>query len=350
MRVLLPPVVGTNISRGKRCYLSVPVTNVGDETGEIKVTGFVYSATGPSASDSYGDPSGYYGQIESWIGGDNGRGVAVNGDWVTVPPGQTVTVTATSASSLNWANWAHIYLCGAVRRPGGSRLYDQEHYRWYPYSFLTIEAPPQPSPPIAIGKGVRQSCSPFYLYVFGHSLMPGSPPADVMAKTSPYCGIDIVDPATYLDGSGLSFPCEFVVATYNHPGEIWPPYGLKVEFSWYRRRGNIRCFYWYYDIVPLEGYYYPYPWVFAYIGASPNWGDTEIGEDGYYYVIVTATKRNVNTGQVVWTGSYQADFLVTGVGGIPYTGARVSGLPATAGTVTRTRPAGVASPAVRYRR
>lgn len=115
------------------------VTNIGDEDGEFSVTGFVYSASGPSAADSYGDPNQFYGQIQNWIAGSNTRGTAVNSGWVPIPKGGSQTLNADSASTLMWTGNSHVYIVGAVRRPGTSqRLSDREHYRFFPNAFQVL--------------------------------------------------------------------------------------------------------------------------------------------------------------------------------------------------------------------
>ncbi|MGB9887914.1 MAG: hypothetical protein ACPLRW_13115 [Moorellales bacterium] len=135
---IVPELTGADVQKGNRCRITVTVTNIGDETGEFKVTGFVYSASGPSASDSYGDPNGYYGRIESWIGGSNTKGTAVNSGWVTLSKGQSATFYADSTSTLMWTGYSHVYICAATRRPGGSRLYDREHYRFFANAFRVV--------------------------------------------------------------------------------------------------------------------------------------------------------------------------------------------------------------------
>lgn len=133
-RILVPRLAGATVARGRRCRVSVAITNMGDAAGEFKLIGFVYSSAGPYASDSYGDPSGYYGRIENWIGNSNTRGTALEGFWVTISPGGSMTVYANSVDSLMWTGPSHIYLVGAVRY-GGSRLSNREHYRFFPNAF-----------------------------------------------------------------------------------------------------------------------------------------------------------------------------------------------------------------------
>jgi len=146
--LIVPRITGADVQQGSRCRVTATVTNIGDEVGEFALTGFVYSAAGPYASDSYGDPSGYYGQIQNWIGGSNSRGTSINSGWATLSPGSSTTLYADSASSLNWTGYSHVYIVGACRRPGGARLYDREHYRFFPNAFqVIVPAPPPPPPP-----------------------------------------------------------------------------------------------------------------------------------------------------------------------------------------------------------
>ncbi|MGB9887915.1 MAG: hypothetical protein ACPLRW_13120 [Moorellales bacterium] len=139
--LMVPRIVAANVNQGQRCRVSVTVTNIGDEVGEFSITGFVYSASGPSAADSYGDPNGYYGQIQSWIGGNNARGTAINSSPVTLNPGASATLNADSASTLQWTGNSHVYIVGACKK-SGTRLYDREHYRFFPNAFQVV-APTQ---------------------------------------------------------------------------------------------------------------------------------------------------------------------------------------------------------------
>lgn len=141
--LIVPTMTGVDVARGSRVRIRVTLTNIGDEPGSFKITGFIYSAQGPTAADSYGDPSGYYGRIQSWIANDNTKGTAVNSDSTWLNVGASITLNADSVAPVMWSGDSHVYLVGTVTRPGQTqRLFQMEHYRFFPNAFRVL-APTQ---------------------------------------------------------------------------------------------------------------------------------------------------------------------------------------------------------------
>lgn len=169
---------------------------------------------------------------------------------------------------------------------------------WSQWVTLTTEPyyrpapPPLPSPPCYIGKGLREPCSPYRsTYVFGAEL--NKPNADNWN-----CTPQIVDPTTFFDVSYITKNREVVVALYTG-SNLYSQ--TTVVHEWYRKRDNKLLFSYKYSInAPPSGYYYPWYYVYSYIG----WVDWEINENGLYYVKITDSAKGF-TGVV--------EFLVAGI-------------------------------------
>ena len=157
----------------------------------------------------------------------------------------------------------------------------------------TITAPPAPSPPFYIGKGMRDANNT-QQYVFGYTI------PNYLGSIWPlsYSALPwtTIDPTTLFDVSSLTANHEVVVASYILPDGVST--GITFTYNWYRARDN-KLIFSYTNNWPTPGsgkWYPPNSTSVAWIGwLSENPGVStypqyeEIQENGDYYVVITAT-------------------------------------------------------------
>jgi hypothetical protein len=131
---------------------------------------------------------------------------------------------------------------------------------------------------MVIGKGLKDSCSPYTVYqIFGAPLNPPAPPIN--------CKPVISEPTNVFDLSTITLNHEVVLAMYTEDNV---PGGYEVRFDWYRSRDSQLLFHYAYAL-PVGNW--PWVCVYSYIGYVP-W---EIIENGAYTVVINAVGRLMTT-------------------------------------------------------
>lgn len=173
-----------------------------------------------------------------------------------------------------------------------------------------ITAPPTPSPPFYIGKGLR-GANGKEIMILGQPI----PNDGVLGTGSLTYPSSILSPTTLFDLSGIGENHEVVVCLYTSPNNIYSK--TTYNWTWYRARDNKVVFAensWILPDPPSDQHYSPGSSAFQWIGWLSDTGNgvgtypkyVEIQENGNYYVIVSASGGENFTSSPI-------NFAVTGI-------------------------------------